>query len=70
MPHEGSNDIAFGLISFDSLAAYERYRAELKDDPEGQTPFEPASDGYRLTPARHARRTRPGCWKTSSSGLR
>ena len=26
LPHEGSNDIAWGLIGFDSLAAYERYR--------------------------------------------
>ena len=24
MPHEGTNNIAFGLISFESLAAYER----------------------------------------------
>lgn len=40
MPHEGSNDIAHGLISFDSLAAYERYRAELKIDAEGRANFE------------------------------
>ena len=26
MPHEGTNNIAFALISFDSLAAYESYR--------------------------------------------
>ena len=26
VPHEGTNDIAWGLISFDSLAAYEAYR--------------------------------------------
>src|SRR5262249_62093903 len=35
MPHEGTNNIAFGLITFDSLAAYEAYRARLKADPEG-----------------------------------
>ena len=35
MPHEGTNDIAFALISFDSLADYERYRARLRSDPEG-----------------------------------
>ena len=29
MPHEGTNNIAFALISFDSLAAYESYRARL-----------------------------------------
>lgn len=40
MPHEGSNDIAYGLISFDSLAGYERYRAELRADPEGRANFE------------------------------
>ena len=25
MPHEGTNDTAYGLISFDSLAQYEEY---------------------------------------------
>jgi len=43
MPHEGSNDIAWGLIGFDSLAAYEAYRARLKTDPEGRANFEFAS---------------------------
>ena len=36
LPHEGTNDIAWGLIAFDSLAAYERYRTTLKSDPEGR----------------------------------
>ena len=40
LPHEGTNDIAWGLISFDSLAAYEAYRAALKADPEGRANFE------------------------------
>ena len=31
--------IAFGLISFDSLAAYERYRATLRSDAEGRANF-------------------------------
>jgi len=35
MPHEGTNNIAYGLISFDSLASYEAYRARLKADPAG-----------------------------------
>ena len=39
MPHEGTNNIAFGLISFDSMAAYETYRARLKSDPDGATNF-------------------------------
>ena len=35
MPHEGTNNIAFGLITLDSLAAYEAYRARLREDAEG-----------------------------------
>jgi hypothetical protein len=35
LPHEGTNDIAWGLIGFEDLAAYERYRRTLKADPEG-----------------------------------
>ena len=39
LPHEGTNDIAWGLISFDSIAAYETYRARLKSDPEAMENF-------------------------------
>jgi hypothetical protein len=39
MPHEGTNNIAYGLISFASLAAYEAYRARLRVDPEGSANF-------------------------------
>ena len=39
LPHEGTNDVAWALIAFDSLAAYEAYRARLKSDPEGQENF-------------------------------
>src|ERR1700761_4480709 len=39
MPHEGTNNIAFALISFDSLAAYEAYRARLRKDAEGMANF-------------------------------
>ncbi|MBT1119177.1 NIPSNAP family protein [Stutzerimonas nitrititolerans] len=35
LPHEGTNDVAWGLIAFESLAAYESYRARLKADEEG-----------------------------------
>jgi hypothetical protein len=42
LPHEGSNDIAWGLIGFDSLAGYERYRAALRRDAEGRANFETA----------------------------
>ena len=40
LPHEGTNDIAWGLIGFDSLAAYESYRATLKADADGRENFE------------------------------
>jgi hypothetical protein len=36
LPHEGTNDVAWGLIAFDSLASYESYRARLKADPEAR----------------------------------
>lgn len=39
LPHEGTNDIAWGLIAFDSIAAYETYRARLKSDPEAMENF-------------------------------
>jgi hypothetical protein len=39
LPHEGTNDIAWGLIGFESLSAYEAYRARLKLDPEARGNF-------------------------------
>jgi hypothetical protein len=45
LPHEGTNDIAWGLIGFDSLATYETYRARLQADLEGQANFERAARG-------------------------
>ena len=39
MPHEGTDNIAYGLISFASLAAYEAYRTRLKSDSEGTANF-------------------------------
>ena len=39
MPHEGTNNIAFALISFESLAVYESCRARLRSDPEGMAIF-------------------------------
>src|ERR1700684_986288 len=39
LPSEGTNDVAWGLISFDSLAAYEAYRARSRSDPEGRANF-------------------------------
>jgi NIPSNAP len=39
LPLEGTNDIAWGLISFDSLASYEAYRARLRQDKEAVDNF-------------------------------
>lgn len=39
LPYEGTNDIAWGLIAFESLAAYEAYRARLRTDHEARENF-------------------------------
>lgn len=39
LPHEGTNDEAWGLVAFDSLAAYEAYRHRLGQDPEARANF-------------------------------
>lgn len=39
LPHEGTNDIAFGLVACASLADYEAYRARLHTDPEARANF-------------------------------
>ena len=39
LPHEGTNYEAWGLITFNSLAAYEQYRARLRADAEGAANF-------------------------------
>jgi len=44
LPHEGSNYEAWGLISFDSLAAYEAYRARLRADTDGAANFAMAAE--------------------------
>ena len=42
LPCEGANYEAWGLIAFDSLAAYEAYRARLRADAQGRANFEAA----------------------------
>jgi hypothetical protein len=42
LPYEGTNNVAWGLIAFDSLAAYEAYRKKLKTDSEARKNFETA----------------------------
>ena len=39
LPHEGTSNIALALIAFESLAAYEAYRARLKADPAAMDNF-------------------------------
>jgi hypothetical protein len=45
MPHEGTNTVAYGLIRFETLAAYEAYRKRLKADAEGRANFAFAREG-------------------------
>jgi hypothetical protein len=45
LPHEGTNDVAWGLIAFPSLAAYESYKARLKSDAE-------ACENFRMAQAK------------------
>ena len=42
MPHEGTNNIALAMIGFDSLAAYETYRARLRTDDAAMANFQDA----------------------------
>lgn len=44
MPHEGTDNIALALVSFDSLTAYEAYRTRLKADPAGASNFRTAQE--------------------------
>lgn len=34
LPHEGTNEIARGLVAFDSLVSYQAYKTWLKSDEE------------------------------------
>jgi len=44
LPYEGTNDVAWGLVGFQTLAAYEAYRAKLRTDPESRANFATAQD--------------------------
>lgn len=39
LSYEGTNDVAWGLIAFDSLASYEAYKSRLRSDPEVRENF-------------------------------
>jgi len=42
LPYEGTNDVGWALIAFDSLASYEKYRARLVSDTEARENFQMA----------------------------
>ncbi|HEY4985467.1 MAG TPA: NIPSNAP family protein [Bradyrhizobium sp.] len=44
MPHEGTDNVALAMISFDSLASYEKYRARLKTDTAAMANFAAAKE--------------------------
>ena len=44
LPHEGTNDVAWGLIAFDGLASYEQYRTRLRTDADAQANFKRAQE--------------------------
>jgi len=39
-PHEGSSTVAYALYNIEILAEYEKYRARLREDPQGRSNFE------------------------------
>ncbi len=47
LPHEGTNNVAWGIIAFELLADYEAYRGRLRADPEGRANFA-AAEAARL----------------------
>jgi len=48
LPLEGTNDVAWALIAFDSLASYEKYRVWLKEDPEARENFAMAQSKHLI----------------------
>jgi hypothetical protein len=45
LPYEGTNDVGWGLIAFDSLASYEAYKRKLRAHPRAQANFAAAQAG-------------------------
>jgi hypothetical protein len=48
LPYKGTNDVAWGLIAFGTLAAYELYRATLRNDSEARANFAGAQDKHLI----------------------
>jgi hypothetical protein len=64
LPEEGNNTIAYGLISFNSLASYESYRKLLKSSDSGKANFEfAASEKFILEEKRMFLKAVPNTYK-------
>jgi len=71
LPHEGTNDVAWGLIGFDSLAAYEAYRTKLRTDREALANFDAAEKKrFILREERTFTRTVDGTFEIPAEGRR
>ena len=70
LPHEGTNNVAWGLIAFASLAAYEAYRTRLKADPDGRENFVFAqANRLILREERTFVETVPGTFRVAAAAL-
>lgn len=69
-PDEGTNYCAYGLIAFESLAAYEQYRLRLRADEAGKKNFEFAQrHQFILQEKRSFLRIIPECWQKRAEGV-
>jgi hypothetical protein len=70
LPYEGTSDVAWGLIGFETLAAYEAYRARLRADAEGSANFEMAQRmKFILREERNFVETVDGTFNLAAAGL-
>ena len=68
-PHEGTNDVGWGMIGFDSLADYEKYKQRLREDKESVANFEFAkSNKFILREERNFVKLVPGTFNLSKAG--
>jgi hypothetical protein len=68
LPYEGTNDVAWGLIAFDSLAYYEAYKVRINADPEARANFETArSKKFILREERNFVEIVPGTFEMPST---
>ncbi|WP_353408868.1 NIPSNAP family protein [Pseudoteredinibacter isoporae] len=69
LPHEGTNNTTFGLISFDCLADYERYRTRLRESKEGKSNFDFAQrEQFILSEKRSFLEVLPSTYKRNPIG--